>query len=231
LLFVSAMTSAKGTWLRIGALLALVLGLAAAWKWTGLREWVDPERLNETFEPHRRSWYVLPLVIAIFVVAELVMFPVLVLVFVCGLAFGPWLGALYALAGAVASAVPPFFLGRRLGRRKVEHWGGAVVRRIARILDRRGVIAVFLVRKVPAPYSLVNLLCGACGLTLRDFVLGTLLGMSTGVILITFLGGRLLDVLSDPEPRQIATALALLALPVTAALLVQRYVNRLERTT
>jgi uncharacterized membrane protein YdjX (TVP38/TMEM64 family) len=156
---------------------------------------------------------------------------VLVLIFVCGLAFGPWLGALYALIGSVASALVPFFIGRRLGRQRLESWGGSLVRRMTKVLERRGVVAVFLVRKIPAPYTLVNLVCGATTVTARDFVAGTVLGMGTGVLLITFLGAQIVEIVKDPEPGRIALALGLLFVPLVLALGLQRYVNRRAEAT
>lgn len=210
------------------AIVALVLlaALAAAWKWTDLSVWADPDRLAGYLEPLQDKWYAGLIVVAIFVVAEMVLFPVLVLVFVCGFAFGPVLGPIYALAGAMVSALPPFFLGRRLGRARVEHLGGSVVKRIADSLERRGVIAVFLVRKIPAPYSLANLVCGASPVSLRDFVVGTFLGMGTGVLLLTVLGARMLDLARDPRPIAWVVTIALLFLPLVLALGIQRYFNR-----
>jgi len=206
--------------------LLLVAGLAAAWKWTVLGEWLAPERLSDMLEPYRSSWLGLPLVVLGFVVAELVLFPVLVLIFVTGLAFGPWLGTAYALAGAVVSALPPYFLGRALGRKRVERFGGAALVRLDGILRRRGVIAVFLVRKIPAPYSAVNVACGASGVALPDFVLGTALGMIEGIILITVVGGQAREVFTDPEPRQIALLAGVLAGALGLTLLSQRFLNR-----
>jgi uncharacterized membrane protein YdjX (TVP38/TMEM64 family) len=212
--------------MRVAAVVVALLLVAAVWKWTDLREWADPDRLVSTFEPYRRSWLAFPVTILVFVVAEIFLFPVLVLVFVTGVVFGPWLGALYALLGSLASAIPPFLLGRRVGRERLERWGGALVRKMDKVLDRRGLIAVFLVRKVPAPYSLVNLACGASPVSLRDFVLGTLLGMGTGVVLITVVGSQIADIVHDPHPGQIALAVFLLMVPVLLALLLQRLFNR-----
>jgi uncharacterized membrane protein YdjX (TVP38/TMEM64 family) len=207
-------------------ILVFVALLAAAWKWTGLREWADPERLAHLFEPYRTNWLAFPASIIVFVVAELCLFPVTVLIFVCGLAFGPWIGTLYALVGSLASAVVPFLIGRRLGREKLEHMGGSIVRRLERVLDKRGLVAVFLVRKIPAPYTLVNLVCGASPLSLRDFVLGTILGMGTGIVLITVISGQLMDMLRHPEAGQIAIGLLLLFVPVVIAMALQRVLNK-----
>jgi phospholipase D1/2 len=211
----------------VGILLVLLVSLlAAAWKWTDLAEWADPDRISGMLEPLKTHWYGLPVVVAMFVLAELLVFPVLVLVFVCGIAFGPVLGPVYALAGSVASALPPFFLGRKLGRARVERMGGPLVKRISAALDRRGVVAIFLVRKIPAPFTLVNLVCGASPISLRDFLLGTFLGMGTGVVLLTILGAQLIDLVRDPRPLQLLGAIAVLFAPLVLALAAQRFINR-----
>jgi phospholipase D1/2 len=217
-------------YVQIAGWLLALLCLAATWKWAGLSAWTDPEFLADAAAPFRESWYGLPLVVAVFVIAELVFFPVLVLIFACGLAFGPWLGPVYAMAGAVASAVIPFLVGRRVGKQRLLRWAGAPARKLAKMLERKGIVAVFLVRKIPAPYSAANLVCGASGVSLPDFLIGTALGMLTGVVLITVLGANLLEILADPEPGPVALALALLAGVIGGVLLLQRLLNRrLER--
>jgi phospholipase D1/2 len=220
------MTPVVRTWATGVLVVALLIALAAAWKWTDLATWADPDRITAMFEPLRSRWYGLFVVVAVFVVAEMVLFPVLVLVLVCGLAFGPVLGPVYALAGALASALPPFWLGRKLGRARVERIGGRLAKRVAASLERRGVIAVFLVRKVPAPYSLANLVCGASPVSLRDFVIGTLLGMGTGVLLLTVVGARIPELLSDPTAGAVIGTIALLFAPLVVAMFIQRSLNR-----
>jgi phospholipase D1/2 len=216
----------RWTWIEAAALVLILGALAAAWKWTDLAEWASPSRLRDALEPWRRSWLGLPLMLGVFIVAELLMFPVLVLIFVSGLAFGPWLGALYALAGALVSALPPYFIGRKLGRKRLERWGGAATHKLAAALKRKGVLAVFLVRKVPAPFTAVNLLCGACGVPLPDFVFGTVLGMLGGTVLITVLGSGLGDLLSDPEPKELLLVGVTTLGAVGLALLLQRLLQR-----
>ncbi|HEX5011252.1 MAG TPA: VTT domain-containing protein [Planctomycetota bacterium] len=220
------MAASRRTWIEAGILLAVLIALAAAWKWTPLGEWANPARLGAALEPYGNRWVGLPLVVGVFVVAELLMFPVVVLIFMCGLAFGPWIGALYALVGVVVSAIPPFLLGRKLGRRRVERLGGAPVSKLVSLLQRKGLVAVFVVRKIPAPYSLVNLVCGACGLKLVDFIWGTMLGMAAGVIIITVLGTGLRQVLTHPQPAQLVLLACVVAATGTTTMLLQRRLNR-----
>ena len=80
-------------------------------------------------------------------------------------------------------------------------------------------------RKIPAPYTLVNLVCGASPVSLRDFLLGTLLGMGTGVVLLTLAAGQLGEILRDPEPAKLGVAIALVLAPAVIAILVQRALN------
>jgi hypothetical protein len=50
--------------------------------------------------------------------------------------------------------------------------------------------------------------------------------MGTGVILITVLGGQLLELARDPDPGRIGIALLLLAAPLLLALVLQRLLNK-----
>ena len=225
------MAPSRFTWIETGILVLALAGLAAAWKWTALGEWADPDHLSDLLEPFRRSWLGLPLVLAVFILLELVMFPVLVLVFVCGLAFGPWLGAAYALLGSVASAILPFFLGRKLGRRRLERWGGEATRKLTSTLHRKGLIGVFLLRKIPAPFTAVNMACGASGVRLRDFVLGTALGMVSGIVLITVVGTSLTELIRDPQPGKLWLMAGVIAGAVGLALLLQRWVRQRSGAT
>jgi phospholipase D1/2 len=213
-------------WLPAIAIGAALLLLAAAWRYAGVRELIDLDQIATAVEPYRTSWYSLPATVLVFVVAELVLFPVLLLIFACGIVFGPWLGALHAMAGALASALIPFAIGRRLGHATVLRRGGVLAERVDRVLARRGVIAVFLVRKIPAPFTLVNVVCGASRVSWGDFVLGTVLGMGTGVILITVLGGQLMEIARSADAGRIVIALGMLFAPLVLALLLQRLLNR-----
>ena len=131
-------------------------------------------------EPYRDVWYALPIVMLVFI--GLAMVPVVLLIAATGVVFGPILGPLYAMAGCLSSGSVGFALGRWMGRRRVERLGGERVARVSRALQRNGTLAVFLVRKVPAPFTLSNIVVGASSVTYRDFIIGTVLGMGALVV-------------------------------------------------
>jgi phospholipase D1/2 len=210
-------------WIRAVAFLIFAVVVAAVWRRLELP--VTPDALAALAAPYRHAWYGLPLVIAAFVLLGLALFPVLVLIAATGIAFGPVLGPLYAMAGALASASAGFTIGRWLGRRRVERVTGERLARLMDRLRRHGVLAVFLVRKVPAPFTLVNIAVGASSVALRDFVLGTLLAMSAGVVALAGFGSQLSDLVRDPTPAIVARAALILVLPLSLALVIDRAVR------
>jgi uncharacterized membrane protein YdjX (TVP38/TMEM64 family) len=182
------------------ALLLGALGLAAAWRWTPLSEWLDLQTLKDWAEMLRRSPLAPLLVVAAFVAGGLILFPVTVLILVTALTFPPVKGFTYALAGSMVSALSVYWLGRMLGRETVRRLAGGRLNRLSRWLGRRGLVAVMAVRLLPvAPFSVVNLVAGASLIRLRDFFLGTLLGLAPGVLAITIFEKSLERVVEEPR--------------------------------
>jgi phospholipase D1/2 len=209
----------------VGAV-AVLVAAAALWMWTPIAETMDPARVSNWFGSFRTKWYALPALIAIYVTLGIALFPVLVLIAATGLAFGPWLGPPYALAASLSSATTGFFIGRWLGLQRIRQLGGGRVTQIARALERNGTLAVFLMRKVPAPFTLSNVVAGASGVRLGDFIIGTLLGMGVLVVALAGFGSQVTDLLADPSPRSIALALTFLSLPLATAFFINKRLRK-----
>jgi uncharacterized membrane protein YdjX (TVP38/TMEM64 family) len=189
---------------RLAAFLVLLAGLAAAWRFTPLADWLDPRALQAWAEPLRHSAWAPLAVVAGFVLGGLAMIPVLLLIVLCPVLFGPWLGFAYALAGCLASAFAGYGLGRLLGRDAVRRLAGSRLNRVSEGLSALGVLAVTAVRLVPvAPFTVVNLIAGAVRIPPRDYLLGTLLGMLPGLVLLTLFGEGLWGLLSRPTPLRL----------------------------
>ena len=228
------MTSTGGrfsrAWVRpVAVVLAFVaVPLAAATIAAVLRPDVSFEvsRLADWAAPHRYAWYAMPVVVIVFVALGLALVPVLLLIAATGLAFGPWLGPVYAMAGCLASASMGFAIGRLTGLHRIERLGGDNVARLLRALERNGTLAVFLFRKVPAPFMLTNVVAGAARIRYRDFIVGTLLGMMAIVIALAGFGYQLTKVLDDPSPERVALAAIGVAIPLTLAWLINRVMRQ-----
>jgi uncharacterized membrane protein YdjX (TVP38/TMEM64 family) len=124
-----------------------------------------------------------PFLVALaFVVLGFLFVPVMLLIAVCGLAFGPFAGALYALLGALASGTAGWLAGRQWREAVLARCSGLAEKLRARVADR-GLVAVILIRLVPSgPFTLTNLIAGAIGIRFRDMVIGTTLGLVPGIL-------------------------------------------------
>jgi uncharacterized membrane protein YdjX (TVP38/TMEM64 family) len=206
-------------WVRGAALLIVFIVVAVLWTQWPTSTW-DVDALSAWLGQHRHAWYGLPVVVLAYVVLAPV--PVLLLIAATGVAFGPILGPLYAMAGCLASASCAFALGRWLGLRRVQELGGERVVRLTNALKRNGTLAVFLLRKVPAPFVLANIVAGASTVSFRDFIVGTILGMGTIIIMIAGFGVQLTTALRSPSPSTVFGAILLVSIPLTLAWVINR---------
>ena len=198
------------------------MAVALLFAWFAIPTDVTVDALARWSAPHRYAWYALPGVAITFIVLGLLMVPVLLLIAVTGVVFGPWLGPIYAMAGCLASASIGFAIGRRVGRDRVERLTGTRVAKMVNAMARHGILAAFLLRKVPLPFTLANIVAGATPLRYRDFVVGSALGMIAVITALAGFGYHLTQVLDDPSPRRLALTAVAVAIPLTLAWLLNR---------
>jgi phospholipase D1/2 len=208
--------SGKHRLLRGAIALLMLLGIAAAWQWTPLGDWLDVDMLAARVNSLRGHPMAPLVVIGGYVIGGLVLIPVLILITATALAFGPLLGFIYSLLGCLASAICTYGIGYLLGHDIIQSLAGARIGRLSRRLAQHGLIAILIVRVVPvAPFSVVNIVAGASHIRLRDYIFGTCLGMLPGLIMMTVFGDRLENVIRDPKAE---TFLVLIGLIVLIAL-------------
>lgn len=210
-------------WLRVTAALIICGLLVVAWRWMPVMV-LAPDEISAWAEPHRHAWYALPIVMLAFIALGLA--PVLLLITLTGIAFGPVLGPIYAMAGCLASASIGFGIGRWLGLDRVARLGRERVTTVTRALKRNGTLAVFFVRKVPAPFMLANIVIGASTVRYRDFLLGTVLGMGAIVIALAGFGYQFTQALRNPSPGTALTAAVFVGVPLTLAWFINRALRR-----
>ncbi|RJF97187.1 VTT domain-containing protein [Noviherbaspirillum saxi] len=216
---------------RVGILAIALALLAVAWRWTPLREWINLDALV-SFARNLDELPFTPLaVIASYVIAGLVMVPVMLLIAVTGIVFGPLLGSLYAIAGALLSATVTYGLGHWLGRDTVQRFLGTRINRLSKRFARRGIVAMVVVRMLPiAPFTVVNLVAGASHIRFRDYLIGTLLGMLPGITVTVTFVHHLAEAVRNPTPGTIAVLAGVALLIIAVALGLQKLLTRREDT-
>jgi phosphatidylserine/phosphatidylglycerophosphate/cardiolipin synthase-like enzyme/uncharacterized membrane protein YdjX (TVP38/TMEM64 family) len=209
------------------SILAAILALAVAWRWSPLKEWVSIDTLTALGIELKQAPNAPFLALGTFVVAGLVAFPLTVLIIVCGLVFGPWQGFLYSLIGALLSASVTFSLGHLLGRNTVRRFAGRKLGELNRRLARRGLMTIIILRIIPlAPFTVINMVAGASRIRYRDFVLGSAIGLLPGVIGMSVFTDRLAAAIEKPNLTAFAALAAVVAVLVACGWAIWRWETR-----
>ena len=203
----------------LSAVLLALLGLSALLAYSSSSH-VNASELSAVLPAHRYAWWAPPLVVLAFVAFSVL--PVMLLVSLTGIAFGPVLGPLYAMAGCLVSASTAFAIGRWIGPRQVSAWRGERMKRLQGLLHRNGTLAVFLIRKIPLPFVLVNIMLGASAVGYRDFLIGTALGMAAMVVGLAGFGYQLAETWQYPSLENVIRALLFLCIPLSLAWIINR---------
>ncbi len=174
--------------LRFAAAVAAGVGLAiAAARWSDLpRHAVELATWSSAAGPGGALVFALA-----YILATVLALPGSVLTLAAGFAWGPRVGFAVVMPVAVAAATTAFLLGRTLLRGRVERLVGRDERLAAidQAIARDGLRVVLLLRLSPVfPFSLLNYALALSRVSVRDYLIGTALGMLPGAALYVYLG-------------------------------------------
>jgi phospholipase D1/2 len=209
--------------------LALVL-LAIVWGFTPISRLANPEAITAAMSMVAASPWRFAIVLGCYLVAGIVVFPVLLLMFACAAVFGPVAGFAYSTAGLLASAALNYGIGAWLGR-------GALVNRLgprfeaARLaLMQRGLTTTAVVRAIPgSPFALVSVAAGASDIRFVDYLVGTAIGIMVPVSVMTVATDQALRLLTEPNAGHVALLVGVIALWIAVAFGAQAILERIAK--
>ena len=210
----------------IGA--AVLVALTLAWRYTPLAELATGDKVIEWVEAFAGYWWA-PLVIATaYTPASVVLFPRPLITLASVVAFGPWLGFLYAMSGILLAALAGYYAGRLFDRNTVRRIAGRRLNRLTQALRQRGLLAMTAVRLVPiAPFAVESIVAGAIRIKPSHLVLGTFFGMLPGTLTATVFGHQIEAALRDPARLNYWLIGGVVALFAVGTLLVRRWLKRM----
>ena len=183
----------------LGAIVVAAIALTLLWRYTPLAEYITPMNAISWAETFSRYWWAPLAIIVAYTPASLVMFPRWLITLMAVAAFGPWAAFAYAQTGVLVAALAGYVAGELVNRETVRHMAGRRLNKLSNVLQKRGLIAVTLVRLVPiAPFMVVNAVMGAMRIRLHHFLIGTVLGMMPGMLATTVLGDQVTAAIADP---------------------------------
>jgi phosphatidylserine/phosphatidylglycerophosphate/cardiolipin synthase-like enzyme/uncharacterized membrane protein YdjX (TVP38/TMEM64 family) len=194
-----AVGSTGPSWGKLAAIVAVLLGLTALWKFTPLAQFVEGARIMSWARDVGQQWWVPVLTVLAFTPASYVMFPRPLITLFAVIAYGPVWGFVIAMTGIQVAAWSSYVAGRRLDPGTIRRLAGAKLDRILQVLRRRGLVAMTALRLVPlAPFAVEGFVAGAIRMRLWEFLLGTAIGILPGTLTSTVFGDQLQIWLDDP---------------------------------
>jgi uncharacterized membrane protein YdjX (TVP38/TMEM64 family) len=183
-------SSAGGPWRALTYVLLALAGAIVLYRFTPLAAWVTPRRLAALGRAVREHPAAPLIVLAAYFVAALTLFPVTWLIAATALVFGPAQAFGLGVVGVASTAAMTFGIGRVVARHRPTWIEGPRLARVRAHLQRRGVFAMASIRVIPVGnFSLTNIVAGALGVSFRDFMLGSSLGMLPVLLFLTVLAG------------------------------------------
>ena len=114
-----------------------------------------------------------------------------------------------------------------MGRRWVRRLASRRINVVNKRLNQHGLLAMTVLRLLPiAPFTVVNLVAGASELRMRDYLLGSLVGMAPGIVLITLFGDRLGAWLRRPDVANLGVVVAFAAAALALTWTLQHWSRR-----
>lgn len=213
------MTATTTGWLKLGALLAVLVGAYAVVSWFDVGELLKPERVADQI---RTAGPFGPILFMALMATSVVISPLpdLPLVIAAGATFGTILGTIYSVIGAEIGAIASFLIGRALGREVLTRILRTNVTFCERCSDRHLAIFVFLARLLPIfSFDLVSYGAGLTNMSLRTFALVTFVGMIPPTFALTYAGNQV----ASGAWLMILSGLAMVGMMLLLPKLVLRY--------
>jgi uncharacterized membrane protein YdjX (TVP38/TMEM64 family) len=168
--------------------LVLIVGTGfALLRWSPLAEYFDKESILALFERLRGTWWAPVLLILSYVVLCPLGIPATPMLVAGGMVWGVLWGSVYNIVGTTLGGASTYWLGRVLGRDFVAHLFGRRLRRVERMVARRGGFASLMgLRFLPLPFALVNYCAAFVGIRSALFLSSTFAGLALTVPFFTY---------------------------------------------
>ncbi len=94
-------------------------------------------------------------------------------------------------------------------------------------LSDHGIVTIAAIRMIPlAPFTFVNLVAGAIGVPFRDYMLGTALGLTPGMIIVSLFGRQAREFWHHPSTSGVLIGLGFALLWIGVTFSLQRWATK-----
>jgi len=181
--------------LKFLALLSLVVIAFGIFRFTDLGNYLRPGRIREAVLSF--GIWAPAIFLLLFSIGPVFMWPEMILAMTAGLAFGPIWGTLLTIIGATLGGTLAFLVARYLGRDFVKRFIQGKMKMLDEKSAEHGFKIIFFLRLIPlVPFNALDYAAGLSKIRLRDYILGTFLGIMPGAFAYVNLGSNLENIYS-----------------------------------
>jgi phospholipase D1/2 len=171
-------------WAFLGFLF-LIVAFWAYWALHGSNGSTGPEAALDALRDAASHPAAALAAIPLFIAGSLVIAPVYGMIAVCALVFEPLTAIAAALGGTMVATAVTHWMGVHFGRLVTSRIPASIVSRVQSIGTSADTWSIAGLQCLPiAPFTILNMLVGAAGVSLRVFLAGTFITMVPTVVLI-----------------------------------------------
>ena len=183
------------TIVKAAILVAFIITAILIVQFTPLKGYLTVEKLSGLKEA--LGWWGPLAFIVMYAVGICIFLPGTLLTGLGGALFGPYLGTVVNLVGAMIGATAAFLIGRTLGRDYAASLIGDKLKKYDDAIERNGFATVLYLRLVYFPFTPMNFGMGLTKVRFWDYFSGTGLGIMVGTFILTFFIGTIVEVVKS----------------------------------
>ncbi len=180
---------------KAAILVAFILTAILIVQFTPIKGYLTVEKLTGLKEA--LGWWGPLAFIVLYAAGICIFLPGTLLTGLGGALFGPYLGTVVNLIGAMIGACAAFLIGRTLGRDYAASLIGDKLKKYDDAIERNGFATVLYLRLVYFPFTPMNFGMGLTKVRFWDYFFGTGLGIMVGTFILTFFIGTLIEVVKS----------------------------------
>lgn len=191
--FASRRGTGKRLGLRVIMLAVIFVGGFALFRWTPLAAYARPQIIADFFRGLGTPWWSPLVFIPLYALGTAFGMPGTIPTLAGGAIFGVVRGMLFNTIGANLGAFGAFLLARYLGRDFVARILKGKAANLDEKIGEHGFGTMLYLRLIPlVPFNALNFGAGISRISLRDYVLGSLIGMLPGTLVYTYFADALI---------------------------------------
>jgi phospholipase D1/2 len=224
-------TKPRGTerpaWGKLVAASLILAGLALAWHFTPLSEFLTLERIRGWARAMADTSWAPYALAGAYTPAALLLFPRQIITLLLLIAFGTWVALACSVTGVMIAALVLYCTGRFVPYSALKRLLGSKLDVARELFREHGVMSIFALDMLPVPpFAVQAIVAGSMRVKLWEYGLGTLLSLVPGAVVIVFFGHEVSALMGEDREANLWMLAAALVAVIVTGLVMRRWAQK-----